>query len=158
MQGVDHDFLDLARVAQGDDHPVIAWRATTCGFPAIAHVDAAARVEDVAHAAEVFVGTGQGTTAIERGSQVDLFVVAHRRPVAERHAVHTQTGHAAIRVDVEAQVAERLVVVDLVEVMAVALQLHGRQHFDPLGVVIGLAGSQEAAFQGSRWREVAGEE
>ena len=97
VQGVDHDFLDLARVAQSDDHPVIAWRATTCGFPAVAHVDATAWVEDVAHATEVFIGARQGATAIQCGSQVDLFVVTHRGPVAERHAIHTQASYAAVR-------------------------------------------------------------
>ncbi|MNG22451.1 hypothetical protein D3C84_1069330 [compost metagenome] len=87
-----------------------------------------------------------------------MLVVANSRPVAERNAVHAQTGNTTVRVDVEAQVAERLVVADFVVVVAVALQLDGRQHFNPLGVFVWLAARQEAGFQGGRRREVAGEE
>ncbi|MNK98388.1 hypothetical protein D3C87_1187500 [compost metagenome] len=158
VQGVDDDFLDFAGMTQRDDDPVIARGTTTRGFPAVAHVDATARVEDVAHATEVFIGAGEGAATVEGCGQVDLLVVANSRPVAVRNAVHAQTGNTAVRVDVEAQVAESLVVADFVVVMAVALQLDGRQHFSPLGVFIRLARRQEAGFQGRRWREVAGEE
>ena len=106
----------------------------------------------------MFVGTGEGAATIEGGGQVDLFVVTQRRPVAEWHAIHTQTRYAAVRVDVETQVAERLVVSDLVVVVAIALQLDCRQHFNPLGVFSRLAFSQKAGFEGGRWREVTGEE
>lgn len=145
MQGVDDDLLDLARMTQRDDHPVIARRATTRGFPAVAHVDATARVEDVAHAAEVFVGAGEGAATVEGCCQVHLLVVAHSGPVAERNAVYAQTGNTTVRVDVEAQVAERFVVADFVVVVAVALQLDGRQHFGPLGVFIRFARGQKHA-------------
>ncbi|MNG13675.1 hypothetical protein D3C84_973660 [compost metagenome] len=106
----------------------------------------------------MLVGAGQGAATVQCCSQVDLFVVADGRPVAEWHAIDAQASDAAIRVDVETQVAERLVVADFVVVVAVALQLDGRQHFNPLGVFVWLAARQEAGFQGGRRREVAGEE
>jgi len=87
VQGVDDDALDLARMAEGDYHPVIARGTSARGFPTVAHIDATARIEDVAHAAEVFVRAGQGATAIEGGGQVDLLIIADSAPVAERHAV-----------------------------------------------------------------------
>ena len=117
-----------------------------------------AGVEDVTHASEVLIGAGQRAAAVEGRSQVNLLVVTHRRPVAERHAVDAQAGNAAVRVDVETQVAERLIVVDLVVVVAVALQLDSRQHFNPLGVFVRFARGQEAGFKRGRRREVAGEE
>src|SRR5690606_35131650 len=139
VQGVDHDALDLAGVAEGDYHPVVARGAAACGFPAVAHVHPAAGVEDVAHAAEVLVRAGQGAPAVEGGGQVDLLVVADAAPVAVGEPVHAQAGHATIRVDVEAQVGEGLAVADLVVVVAVALQGHGGQHFGPDGVVARVA-------------------
>src|SRR3989344_3789921 len=75
VQGVDDDAFDLARMAEGDNHPVVTWGTATCSFPTIAHVDATPRVEDVAHTAEVFVRTSQGATAIQCGCQVNLLVV-----------------------------------------------------------------------------------
>ncbi len=134
-------------MAEGDDDPVIARRAAAGGFPAVAHVLATVRVEDVAHAAEMLVRAGQRATAIQRRRQVDLLVVADAAPVAERDAVHAQTRHAAVRVDVEAQVADRLVEGDLVVVVAVALELDGREDFRPDGVVARVAVGDEAGFQ-----------
>ena len=106
----------------------------------------------------MFVGAGEGAATVESCGQIDLLVVAYCRPVTERHAVHAQTRYAAIRENVEAQVAEGLVIVDFVVVMAVALQLDGRQYFHPLGVFIRFARGQEAGFQRGRWWKVAGEE
>ncbi len=71
--------------------------------------------------------------------------------------MHAQTRHAAVRVDVEAQVADRLVEGDLVVVVAVALQLDGRKDFRPDGVVARIAVCDEAGFQRGGRRVVAGE-
>ena len=158
VQGVDDDAFDFARGAQRDDDPVVARRAAAGGFPTVAHVDAATRVEDVAHATEMLIGAGQCAAAIECRGQVELLVVANRAPVAVRNAVHAQTGDAAVRVDIEAQVADRLVERDLVVVMAVALQLYRRKDFSPLGGVVRVAFGEEAGFQRGGGREVAGEE
>src|SRR3989344_4030973 len=158
VQGVDDDAFDLARMAEGDDYPVVTWGTATCSFPAVAHVDATARVEDVAHAAEVFVRAGQGATAIQCRSQVNFFVVTYVRPVAERYAIDAQTCDAAVRIDVEAQVGEGLCIGNFMVVVAVALQLYCGQYFSPLGGIGRVAFSDKAAFQGCRRREVTGEE
>ncbi|RMS43164.1 hypothetical protein ALP66_05741 [Pseudomonas amygdali pv. photiniae] len=157
VQGVDNDFLDFALVPQRHNHPVVARCATAGGFPTVAHVHATAGVEDVAHAAVVLVRAGNRPATVECRHQIDLLVLADFRPVAMRHAVDPQARYAAVRVNIEAQVAERLIVGDLVVMMAVALQLHRRQHFGPGGVFIGFARGQKARFQRSGRRKVAGE-
>ena len=158
VEGVDDDALDLTGSAQRDDDPVVTRRAATCGFPAVTHVDPAARVEDVAHATEMLIGTGQRAAAVEGRGQVELLVVADTAPVTVRDAVYAQTCYATVRIDVEAQVADRLVERDLMVVMAVALQLYRGKDFSPYRVVVRIAFGEEAGFQRSGGREVASEE
>ncbi len=63
------------------------------------------------------------------------------------NAVDPQAGHAAIGIDVQAQVGPGAVVGDGVIVVAVALHLDGGQYLGPGGIVGRVALGAKAGFQ-----------
>ena len=71
MRRVDDHLLDHTRCAELDDRPIDVLAARTLGFPAIAHVDAAAGQQQVCDAAEVLIGALDGDAAVDGGREVE---------------------------------------------------------------------------------------
>ena len=105
VAGIDQRLLKHTLMRQPHDHPVaVVGRAVALGLPAIAHVHATAGHQEVVHVAEEHVVALDGERAVLCGSQVHQFRGRNDGPVALRFAVHAETRHAAIRIDVELDV------------------------------------------------------
>ncbi len=142
---------------QRDDAPVVARLAAAAGFPAVAHVDAAARHQQAGSQPEVLVVDLDHVGAVLHRGQVEQRGAVRALPVDLRLAIHAQARDAAVRVDVHAQVGVGVGAEHVQIVVAVALQGGGRNDLGPLRGVGRLAVRQVGGVDGRGRREVAGE-
>lgn len=108
VRRVDDDVVDLALRTELDNRPVNVLSARALRFPAVAHVLAAAREEEIVLCAEVLVGARYGDAAHDGGAELEDGV---RRGREHGHcdAVQAEPRDASIRVHEQTDVRVRLV-------------------------------------------------
>ena len=166
VERVDDCALDRPLGRELDDDPVRPLAAGALGLPAVTHVHAAARHDEIMTRAEELVITSNDEPSVLRSGEVDeLGARELSRPASAGHdvTVDAQACDAAIWVNVESQMGETLRDVDGEEVLAVALQVHARKDRRPLNFIggelrdVGVA-VDARALDRARFRVIAFEE
>ncbi len=96
-------------MAEPDDRPVMPRTTPARRFPAIAHIDAAARPQHLVRHAIMGIGPGERFRAIVDIGKIDLLRGTDLAPVEMRRAIDTQARNAAIGIDVQLEMRPDLV-------------------------------------------------
>src|SRR5437868_12199028 len=97
MNRIDDDALDSSFMPELHDHPVVTRAATPLRFPAVTHVHAASRHDEVVTMAEEHVARFNDARTVLDCREVDFAALCELRPVRCRLAMHAQAGHTAVR-------------------------------------------------------------
>ena len=105
------------------DHPIVARAAPAPGLPAVAHVRALLRHEQVLRRAEELVAAILHAAAVGDRREVDAGALSqHPLPIGKSLAVNAQPRHPAIGIDVKAQMGVAVRIADLEAVLRVAFE------------------------------------
>ncbi len=156
--GIDQNLLDHTGMTEFQDRPIEARFAATTSFPAVTHVDATIRRDQVAGLTVVGIVAGDRSAAVGHGGQIEPLAARVSRPVDRDPTVQTQPGHSAVGKDVQPDVGADSVISDREPVVAVAMQAAARQQWPPVGFRAGaVAAIPDTAVQRRLGRVVAGE-
>jgi hypothetical protein len=118
--GVQLQALHAAACREPHDRPVVAGAAAAARLPAVAHVRRAPGQDQVLAVAEEHVAAHHDEAAVLHRRQVQHLAAREPRGIGPRFAVHAQPRHAAVGIDVEAQVRQALVTREGERVLRVA--------------------------------------
>ena len=74
MRGINLNFFNLTTLTQSQDTPVKAGCTTALGFPAITHIDATPRINQITWMTKVRITIGNDTTAIFQSDQINHLI------------------------------------------------------------------------------------
>src|SRR5689334_7467 len=94
VRRVDFERVNMTRMSELDDGPIVSWATPPFCFPAVAHVRGASWHDQVVPVTKEHVAARKHERAVFGGGEIDVARTLQSFPIGHDFAVHTQARYA----------------------------------------------------------------